>query len=182
MHETAKVEEAEYFLKQMADCEEDRQAYKYNLSAFLQASRSVLQFAHKECQPVPVALSWYESQVGGNRLVQFFKDRRDVSIHEHPIRPIMELKASIEETIHLGFAADAVVIRDGKVVPSEGRPIAGFPVGTNWPYPSRVIMGGAYKFSEWRGDDDVPTLCRQYLDELKQIIADGQSKGYLPTQ
>ena len=57
-----------------------------------------------------------------------------------------------------------MVIRDGKVVPPESQQhTSRLPEGTNWPYPSKVTMSEAYRFSEWRGIEDVPTLCGMYL-------------------
>ena len=36
-----------------------------------------------------------------------------------------------------------------------------------------------YKFSDWSDNEDVITLCRMYLDELKNIVIEGQNKGFL---
>jgi len=36
-----------------------------------------------------------------------------------------------------------------------------------------------YKFSDWSDNEDVITLCRMYLDELNNIVMEGQSKGFL---
>ena len=38
MYESEKLDEAEYFLQQMAKCQSDRLPHKYNLSAFLSAA------------------------------------------------------------------------------------------------------------------------------------------------
>ena len=180
MHEADKLEEAEYFLKQMVSVAEDRKAHKHNLSAFLSASRSVLQFASKEATFRSAGQAWYDSQVTGNPVVNFFKDRRDVSIHAEPIRPIKEIQVHIEETLHVDIAAEAVVIRNGSVLPSEPqRQASPLLEGTHRPYPSKVTMLEAYRFSEWNGTEDVPTLCRMYLVQLHKIVTDGQSKGFL---
>ena len=180
MYEAEKLDEAGYFLKQMASVAEDRKAHKHNLSAFLSAGRSVLQFASKEATSKPSGQAWYDSQVTGNPVVKFFKHRRDVSIHAESISPIKEIQVKIEETLHLDMTAEAVVISDGRVVPSEPqRQASRLPEGTNWPYPSKVTMSEAFRFSEWKGTEDVTTLCSMYLTELQKIVADGRSKGYL---
>lgn len=161
MHEAAKLDEAEYFLKRMASVAEDRNAHTYNLSAFLSAARSVLQFALEEAESKPGGQAWYCSQVTGIPVVKFFKDRRDVNIHTEPVRPIKQIQAQIEDTLHFSSTLEAVVIRDGKPV-SKGRPLqqdSRLPEGTNWPYPSKVTMSYAYRFSQWTGSEDLATLC-----------------------
>lgn len=180
MYESDKLEEAEYFLKQMSSVSADHKAHKYNLSAFLSASRSVLQFACKEAKTKPAGQAWYDTQVTSDSVVEFFKDQRDMSIHAEPVSPIKQLQVLIEDTLHLNVGGKALVIVDGKAILSaQQRSTSRLPEGTNWPYPSKVAMSETYRFNEWKGVEDVPMLCRKYLDELRSIVADGQSKGYL---
>ncbi len=181
MREADKLEEAEYFLKQMVAVAGDRKAHKFNLSAFLSAARSVLQFGLEEVESKPGGKAWYDTQVTGKPVVKFFKDRRDVNIHIEPVSPVKQIQVNIEETLHFSDKAEAVIIRDGKPVLSEPPQRHSFrlPEGTNWPYPSKVTMSETYRFNEWKGSEDVPTLCGIYLLELRKIVADGQSKGYL---
>jgi hypothetical protein len=179
MHEADKLEEAEYFLKQMASIGEDRKANRHNLSAFLSAGRSVLQFARKEATSKPGGNAWYDTQVAANPVVIFFRDRRDVSIHEKTVSPTKELQVHIEETLYTDDTTNAVVILDGGIARSEPRQHSSRPGETNVPRPSSVTVSETYRFSEWNGAEDVPTLCVMYLAELRRIVVDGQSKGYL---
>ncbi len=50
MHEKDKIIEAEYFYSRMKQEQHDRDAFRHNLSAFLSAARSVLQYALKEAE------------------------------------------------------------------------------------------------------------------------------------
>ncbi len=84
MYESEKFDEAEYFLQQMANCQSDRLPHRYNLSAFLSAARSVLQFANKEATSKPGGQTWYDSQVTTNPIVIFFRKRRNLSTHTEP--------------------------------------------------------------------------------------------------
>lgn len=189
MYEDDKLEEAEYFLKQMRLCEKDRKAHKYNLSAFLSAGRSVLQFAKKESDTKAGGQAWYKSQVMGSPVVQFFKDQRDVSIHAEPVTPVKAIQVNIEETLHFNDNVDAVVIQEGtkarQCLQTLFRSVtmlfarASPPRKMDQEKNSRVTVVEAYKFKDWKGPEDLPTLCSLYLAELKKIVADGQTKGYL---
>jgi len=48
MHELEKIEEAKYFYSQMSVASDNRDRFKYNLSAFLASARSILQYALKK--------------------------------------------------------------------------------------------------------------------------------------
>jgi len=84
MHEQTKINEAKYFLGQMNIVVNDRAVFNFNLSAFLAAARSALQYAHKEAIPQSGGQAWYDGQVAAKPIVKFFKDKRDISIHEVP--------------------------------------------------------------------------------------------------
>ena len=180
MHEADKLEEAEILSEANGVCRRRPQgAPEHDLSTSLSASRSVLQFASKEATFRSAGQAWYDSQVTSNPAVNFFRRRR-LSIRAEPIRPIKEIQVHIEETLHVDIAAEAVVIRNGSVLPSEPqRQASPLLEGTHRPYPSKVTMLEAYRFSEWNGTEDVPTLCRMYLVQLHKIVTDSQSKGFL---
>ncbi len=67
MREASKLGEAEYFLSEMARVYENHRLFQYNLSAFLSAARSVLQYACKEATSRPGGQAWYEKQVTDHR-------------------------------------------------------------------------------------------------------------------
>jgi hypothetical protein len=180
MHEANKLEEAEYFLMQMVSAAEDREAYKYNLSAFLSAARSVLNYAKTEAKQKSGSHVWLNNYESASPVVKFFIRRRDVNIHTEPVSPAKENQVHIEDTLHFSGTVEAVVIRNGTPVTGpQQQQSSRLAEGTNWPYPSKVTMSYAYRFSEWPGSEDLPTLCRIYLTELRRLVADGQSKGYL---
>lgn len=35
------------------------------------------------------------------------------------------------------------------------------------------------KFNDWAGEEDITFLCSKYLEELRQIISEGKSRGFL---
>src|SRR5438552_9993699 len=157
MYESEKLDEAEYFLQQMAKCQSDHLPHRYNLSAFLSAGRSVLQFAREEARSRPGGQAWYDSQVTDNPIVRFFAERRNWSTHTEPVRPIGEIQMHIEETLHFcDDMTEAMVIRYDNPGPSEVQQQASrwFAWLPNWPHPSKVTMSGACRFKEWPGTED----------------------------
>jgi hypothetical protein len=174
MYEGEKLDEAEYFLHQMDSNKEDHRAFKYNLSAFLSASRSVLQFACKESQNKAGGQAWYDTSVASRPITEFFKSKRDMSIHEQPISPTKELRILIEEAMHQDSFLS--VTRDH---PQEYLTTVGQPDQIDWPpVPSNVTTSEAFTFDS-NASGDIDTLCDFYLNELRSIVADGQSKGFL---
>jgi len=73
MHEQTKINEAKYFLIQMTALVNDRAALNFNLSAFLAAARSALQYALKEAKSQSCGQAWYDGQVAEKLLVKFLR-------------------------------------------------------------------------------------------------------------
>lgn len=73
--------ESKYFLDKMNSYEEVGKVdeFQFMLSAFLSSSRSVLQYLHKYRK------RWYLKHIGDVKFKQFFKDKRDENIHNHPV-------------------------------------------------------------------------------------------------
>jgi len=176
MHELNKIKEAEYFYARMAETREKRDEFRYNLSAFLAAARSVLQYALREAHGKPGGQTWYDRQVAGNRVVAFFKDRRDIEIHEKPVPIRADIGISLSETVDISESV-AVVLKDGdgNIIQSSRTE----PQAPTSPCPSSSVLSLIYKFGDWTGEEDVLQLCDAYLNELRNIVADGRSKGFL---
>jgi hypothetical protein len=81
---------------------DDPEAFQYELSAFLSAARSVLQYALEEAKQKPNGQRWYEAQVSGNAVLKFFKDKRDLNIHAESVRPSRHIAVAITE--HITFS------------------------------------------------------------------------------
>jgi hypothetical protein len=104
MYESEKLDEAEYFLGRMNRTKKDPRAFRCNLSAFLSAARSVLQLAYKEASGKG-GQAWYDSQVTGNSVLEFFRDRRNLNVHTIPVNPIKEFQLHIEESLYVTIDA-----------------------------------------------------------------------------
>ena len=175
MNEIDKIREARYFYSQMVKEKEDRDGFKFNLSAFLSSSRSVLQYALKEAESKSGGQKWYENQATNNRVVKFLKDKRDINIHTEPLSVKRDISITLSETIHIGeFVSMVHKDKHGNI---KGQLIAEF-----HPVQSAIdngLISNKYYFNDWKGDEDVFFICDEYLKELEKIIENGKSKGFL---
>jgi hypothetical protein len=87
MHERCKLTEARYFMQRMLAEHDDPTSFRHELSAFLGAARSVLQYARKEAKGKPEVQEWYDQAVKAEPLLAFFRDRRNENTHTRPVNP-----------------------------------------------------------------------------------------------
>jgi hypothetical protein len=176
MHEQAKIIEGEYFLSRMIDEKNNPDAFGFNLSAFLTATRSVFQYAFEEVKGKKGGQNWYDSQVSLHPTAKFFRNKRNLNIHVKPVKLKKNVTIKIVETLNVSGAV-YIEIRNpnGKVVgrgESEERPrqrAQTVPPETSY----------KYFFQDWRGSEDVIELCQKYLVETKEFFKDGVDKGFL---
>jgi len=175
MHEREKLNEARYFQSQMGLTLNQRKAFNYNLSAFLAAARSALQYANKEATTKPGGQAWYDTQVAGKPIVRFLKDKRDVGIHAEPIVPSASVEVSLTDTVHLSDSFSCMIeYADGR---QEDRTIASSPEVA--PPEATAAVEYTYFFRDWPGREDLLTLCSSYLSDIERIVADGVANGFL---
>jgi hypothetical protein len=176
MHERDKLEEARFFLARMDETIADPSAFRYHLSAFLSAARSVLQYAKEEASKKPKGEHWYNTAVAGNQILAFFKDKRDINIHQDPVRPSRHV--SVESTVHVGVSvsmtyvlrqADGTVVEEGGSEPQPKKPLP----------PSTTKTTYRASFKDWSGNEDVLALSQQYIDALQTFIEDGTKKAFI---
>jgi hypothetical protein len=156
MHEQAKLDEAAYFIGGMKR-EQERHAetsFRYELSAFTSAARSVLQYAHTQAEQKGQQ-AWYDKAVDNPR-IRFFRCVRNLNIHSRPVVP----SRSTAVNVHA-------------VPATAGEP----PPGT--PREGRVDVSTHFFLSEWGGDEDAVTLAEKYLTDLQAVIEKGWAEGVI---
>ena len=179
MHEIEKLEEAAYFLSRMRASTECSKSFKFELSAFLSASRSILQYALEEAKTKPSGQKWYDAKVSSSRTAKFFKDRRDLNIHAKPIRPSQAIVVEVHNHIGVGDSLAITMTKEnGTVISSQ--------VEENMPAreskdTNHVEVATRYFLHEWTGPEDVIELALDYLDELARIVNDGKRDGFITT-
>ncbi|MCJ7655818.1 MAG: hypothetical protein MUO97_11085 [Dehalococcoidia bacterium] len=176
MHEKDKLQEARYFYSRM-QAEKDPKAFQYNLSAFLSAARSVLQYALEEAKNKKGGQKWYDAHISNRRTLPFFRDQRDINIHTEPVKPGKDYHVTMRSTIHLSSSLSIKHMDEsGKIL--EERHIGNGKLPQE-PPKDEATINVRYKFTDWPGDEDVMELSREYLAELKYVVEDGIRCGYL---
>ena len=183
MSKKAKIKEAEYFLARMKEKQNNREHFVHNLSAFLSAARSVLQYALNEVDPKenpsakPEAKTWYDNLMSVSSTLKFFKCKRDFNIHVEPVHPSAHFQATFTEKA--GISESISIVRrdkDGKIISEySSEPPKAKPEKPE----TSIVQEVKYKISDWTGDEDVLTLCESYIQELEKVVKDGISKGFI---
>ncbi len=80
-----KLDEAKYFLSQLKLNIINVSIFRYNLSAFLSAIRSVTFFLQKECNGIPGFSEWYvmeQEKMKSDPYMKFLNDKRVLEVHK----------------------------------------------------------------------------------------------------
>lgn len=180
MNEERKIDEAKYFLSRMRPDEQEPAEYSYDLSAFLSAARSALQYALDEAKTKVGGQAWYESAMRASAVAKFFKDKRNLSIHTEPVVPNRTINVCITDSIRVSASLTGVTIRneDGKVERSKA--VESTKQAQQPPLPPTTSsVSIRFYFHDWPGPEDVNVLCHEYLQQLQAIVADGSQRGFI---
>lgn len=185
MNTQQKYNEAEYFFEMIKENIEYPHRVKYNLSAFASATRSVRHFLEIECSKNTKLDEWYcktQIQMKRDELFRFFKTTRDYTIHEG----IIEMRSQIEieippVEIGLSVSSEAIIKKADGTIKKDNTDISESPVKPKFTSKQDDIEITEYKWffrscpNGYR-NIDVITLCKKYLNELKIIIEEAESK------
>lgn len=161
MNERLKIAEAEYFLVRMEENRDRHEYFYYNLSAFLSASRSVLQFALEEAKLKAGGQAWYDQTMQANEvLLGFMRDQRDENIHKECVG----LKRSVSITIPI---TGTVLLPNGEKIHYGDKSV------------SMKKENGPFQFLNWSGAEDVIQICSQSISELKMVVDAGVKKSFI---
>lgn len=178
MNETRKLAEAQHFLSHLAPSAPNTNAFAFELSAFLSAARSVLQYALEEAKTRSGGQAWYDAQVKSAPEIKYFKDKRDLSIHVQPVEPNRHINVS--ETASVSFHESLSI----KLIDLHGNVVEERNVDSPAPpteLASKSSVSISYHFSDWPGAEDVEILCHRYFAAIKAVVIDGQANGFLST-
>ena len=177
-----KYNEAKYFLGMMKENIEDRQKFKYDLSAFVSAARSVTLVLQTEVKSKNRDFDeWYSKKqmlMGKDEMFKFFNEQRIIVIHT---RGSIDPQAEISENIDFGGAASFSIkseLRDaeGNLKDYEYFEQLAKPKPASNPN-SREETNYKWFFKDWQEtDEDAITFCERYLKELKIIVEEAESK------
>jgi hypothetical protein len=151
MNEDRKLAEAQYFLGRMVELQNSREEFVFNLSAFLVAARTVVQYAYEEAKSNPKGQSWHKAAVKRQPSIKFFRDKRNVNIHVEPVEPQTAIGVELAEPIAFGEMLQVQLFQEG--MPVGGTRIEA-PAKAVGPSPPPVIRLH-YRFADWSGSEDV---------------------------
>ena len=175
MRELDKIQEAEHFYSQMVKEKENKDSFKFNLSAFLSSARSVLQYALKEVLTKDGGKEWYFFQIYKNKIVKYLGNKRNINIHKEPVSFRRGYVIHTSETIYIGDSVSMVVKdRDGNIKSESHTKLQ--PVKSAI---DRGLIESKYSFDDWPGSEDIFLICQEYLKELREIIKDGRKRRFL---
>lgn len=177
MYEQNKICEACYFLSRLGPLSSHVKEFSFELSAFLSAARSVLQYAYKEAKTKPGGKSWYNGNIQNVPVIWYFKDKRDLSIHVKPVVPNLNIGVApimVQVSIHASVNLK-VTDPDGNVI-EERNITSPIPKPETPPSPSVTV---SYHFGDWSGFEDIEALCHQYFAAIEALVKDGQAKSFL---
>lgn len=155
MNERFKYGEASYFAGHLADPAIEYTKFRYELSAFLSASRSLLQFARHQVKQRRGGLEWYDSWVRKEPLIVFFRNQRNDNVHRSPVQVPRVFRKVVSDHITIG--------EDLRI------PL------------THVSTEVEYRFDSWPGPESAVELIQQYLVTLDRFLVVGVSEGWLET-
>jgi hypothetical protein len=154
MHERSKLAEARHFLDRMYQEHSDPVAFARELSAFMAAGRSVLQYALKEAKSKSGGQKWYDQEMA-NPLFIFFKDLRDASIHDTPVTPLIKMEDTRAPMLNIGDDEEEM-----------------------WIPHEHNTTTHHYEF-QGRSGEEVLDVSREYLTALEKLVEGGGRAGFI---
>jgi hypothetical protein len=177
-----KLKEATYFLSRLQDTRSDREVFKFNLSAFLSAARSVTFYAQKEFKRAPGFEEWYatkQDEMGADPAMRFFLDSRNKVLKQKHIPTGAQINVTVTDTLNIAPNVSAELIRrDGikealDLVDEQeaSRPSAPKKSGTTveWVWHFEDLPDGVDK-------KEVVTLCAEHVAKLRVFVEQCETK------
>jgi hypothetical protein len=192
--EAEKIRESEYFFQRMVQEQTDFDNFMFNLSAFLSSTRSVFQYVLEEAKTKNDGKKWLESTIAGSQILKYFKEKRNANIHMEPIKPWIQFdiytsnisllvtlpKAeSPEEKQRYQDTTNKALLKlsNRQELSTEEKELLNKCIIK--PEKVDAIYEQSFTFSDWPGPENALKLCEMYINVLKDIVNEGQIKGFL---
>jgi len=183
-----KLEEAGYFLERMKETQAEPDHFRYNLSAFLAAARSVTWVMKNEFNAAEGFNCWYckcKAEWKNDTEMEFFRQIRNDNIHENPVLPRADAGASVQDPESIADNVFAGLFHpNGTEKKIEMKPTQ---------FPPEAESGKSTVSTEWKwyfrklpeinfdpSGEDVISLCEGYLGKLARIVSECESSFSKP--
>ena len=178
-----KLSEAEYFLERMRESQSDRDVFRYNLSAFLAASRSVTLFAQKEFKRSPGFEEWYEQKQAEMRqdpAMGHFLDARNIMLHRQHVATRSHIQIGLAAQVGVTATLGMVVIRsDGTREPPPVQETNQTAETPPEPAETEATVEWRWFFSdlpEGVADKDVVALSEDHIVKLRAFVTECENR------
>jgi hypothetical protein len=170
-----KLLEAKYFLERMIENQANRDAFRYNLSAFLAAFRSATLIMQKEYNKVSGFADWYQVQQGkmkANDKMKLLNTKRTMTIHQQLVQPRAHVNVSITDHVAITGSVSIIVTRaDGTVERRDSAP----PEPPPTPAKTETTVQWRWYFDEIP-NIDVVAVCQECMTELETIVSECEQR------
>jgi hypothetical protein len=171
-----KLQESKYFLESMTETQSDRDAFKYNLSAFLAAVRSVTLIMQTEYGGVPGFKKWWaekQDTMRSDGAMRLLNEKRRMTVHVQPVRPHAKVNVSITEHITISDSASIVITHaDGTVERQESEPE---PKPSSVPPRTETTTEWLWYFDELP-EKDIVVVCKEHISKLDALVEECESR------
>lgn len=174
-----KLREAEYFYNKMVGDFQNElfESFSFNLSAFLTASRSILQYTHDYAKSTR-KLNQYDDLVTNNPILIFFKEKRDLNIHTVPVQPIQQVNIAMQFSINIRESIKITrTDSDGNIIDESEYEQPN--TNTQNSHNNQTKRTLLYKFTDWDGEEDILELSEKYLKELRKFIINAKNESLI---
>jgi hypothetical protein len=169
-----KLEESGYFLIQMKHTANDWKLFKFNLSAFLSAARSITLVMQKEYAQAEDFKNWYkpkQEEMRKDELLIFFANLRDISIHQKQVNPRFQSSFTVADlfampsgsTIVMGDKNEGTYLTNASVAEVAATNVTKIRAIQKW-------------YMDEKPDEDVITLCERYLSSMSTLVYECREK------
>ena len=164
-----KLNEAKHFLEEMKRVSSEPDKFRYELTAFLGASRSITQIMQKEFSEQSGFADWYaekQREMGSNSILKYLHRQRSITYHErpvlsYPIRATDHILDSTGMNVILTGTASNLSLSSSSIVFSDIKPT------------TRI----QYYFDDiFEKDKDVITICQEAVNALEKIVDDCEAR------
>jgi hypothetical protein len=176
-----KLLEAMYFFGQMEKNSAERDTFRYNLSAFLSAARSVTLIMQNEFDKITGFGEWYSNkqvEMNKDEIWKFFNEKRVATIHQGPIKPLAHYKMTICNpiTFTVNVMSLKMIIKrtDGTIEERKSEPEPPL-VPDKHSEHGEITTEVLWYFDDLQ-DKDIVTLSKEYLSKLENIVTECESK------
>lgn len=157
-----KLSEAKYFFEEMIKNKKKPDFFRYSLSAFVSAFRSVTSFMQKEFHGIDGFADWYTTQqktMRADKNMCLLNKKRVMTIHTEPIRSHACVKFSISVPV-----ISRIRFADGTVV------------GPSGPMPKHSKREKWRWFFDELPDDNLLNICQGCMIKLESIVSECEQK------